>query len=123
MWPFNKNKEPQPIKGVFADSKISYSQVDITEDLQDQVTLGPEDWIKTIPVQVSNPEEVGLPPKDADSDVRYKLAAALSKMREGLPLLTDGVYCPVCHIANVSLSKLHTPCPQCGRALLQFGWD
>jgi hypothetical protein len=41
-------------------------------------------------------------------------------LRELIP--SAGVYCPVCHIANVDLGRLRTPCPQCGRPLLKFGW-
>jgi hypothetical protein len=70
-----------------------------------------------------NPESVGLPSLAADADEIYRIASALSAIRESLPLERDGVYCPVCHIANIDRSKLRTPCPKCGRALLQFGWD
>ena len=51
------------------------------------------------------------------------VASKLSQVRESIPIPNDGVYCPICHIANIELAKLRTPCPKCGRALLKFGWD
>jgi hypothetical protein len=30
---------------------------------------------------------------------------------------------PICHIANIELAELRTPCPKGGKALLEFGWD
>ena len=59
----------------------------------------------------------------ADADEIYRVASKLSVLRESIPVPNDGVYCPVCHIANLNLGKLRTPCPQCGRGLLKFGWD
>jgi hypothetical protein len=57
------------------------------------------------------------------ADEIYRVASRLSALRESIPIPNDGVYCPVCHIANIDLGRLRTPCPQCGRALLKFGWD
>jgi hypothetical protein len=104
---------------------ISYSQLDITERFGDNERLKPDDWIETIPInkRVKDPEKVRLPPLDANADRVYEIAAGLSKLREQIPVPHDGVYCPVCHIANIDIKKLHTPCPKCGRKLLKFGWD
>jgi hypothetical protein len=104
---------------------ISFSQVDITERFDDDQRLGSDEWISTTPLNatISNPEAMGLPSRGADADEVYRVASRLSALRESIPVPNDGVYCPVCHIANVDLGKLRTPCPQCGRALLKFGWD
>ena len=105
--------------------QISYSQVDITESFGDDERLKPEDWIATVPLNKMNTNGPanGLPPVDASDEDVYKAAEKLSRMRESVSIPSDGVYCPVCHIANTQLSKLRTPCPKCGRALLKFGWD
>ena len=102
---------------------ISYSQLDITERFDDHLHLKPEDWISTVPLNKSAPSGKGLPPVDASADEVYKAAARLSQLRESISIPSDGVYCPVCHIANTQLAKLRTPCPKCGRPLLKFGWD
>lgn len=121
MWPFNKNKSANKLPS----DKISYSQIDITENFGDNLNLKPEDWIKTVPLNATSPdpESVGLPSKNVGADEAYSIASSLSKLRESIEIPTDGVYCPICHIANTQLSKLHTPCPQCSRELLKFGWD
>ena len=103
--------------------EISFSQLDITEKFDDHLRLKPEDWISTIPLNKSVPNGKGLPPTTASDEEVYKAAARLSELREFIAIPSDGVYCPVCHIANVQLAKLRTPCPKCGRALLKFGWD
>lgn len=105
--------------------QIGYSQVDITERFGDNERLKPEDWISTVPLnkRTPNPERRGLPSVDASDDQVYEVASKLSRLRESISIPTDGVYCPVCHIANIQLAKLRTPCPKCGRALLKFGWD
>lgn len=104
---------------------ISFSQVDITQRFGDNRGLGPDDWIATTPLNatVDEPASVGLPPVGANAEGIYRVANRLSALRESFPLLDDGVYCPVCHIANVDLRRLRTPCPRCGRPLLKFGWD
>jgi exosome complex RNA-binding protein Csl4 len=104
---------------------ISYSQVDITEQFGDNERLKPEDWIETVAINKSarDPEKVGLPSLTASADDVYRIAAKLSKLREQIPIPNDGVYCPVCHIANIDIKKLNTACPKCGRNLLKFGWD
>ena len=103
--------------------EISYSQLDITERFDDNLHLKPEDWIPTVPLNKSVPTGKGLPAVDATADEVYKAAVRLSLLRESIPVPNDGVYCPVCHIANTQLAKLRTQCPKCGRALLKFGWD
>ena len=119
MWPFSKKKEKAPVDAMF------YSQVDITEAFGDNERLGPDEWITTVPLNATtkNPESMGLPPAGAGADEVYRVASKLSELRESIPIRNDGVYCPVCHIANVDLGRLRKPCPKCGRALLTFGWD
>lgn len=119
MWPFKKKKEHAGLE------RISYSQVDVTEGFGDNERLGPKEWISTSPLNsgTDNPESMGLPPLGADPGEVYRIASELSALRESIPDANDGVYCPICHIANIDLRKLRTPCPQCGRELLKFGWD
>lgn len=121
MWPFNKN--PKPIAQAVPPGEISYSQLDITANFGDNVHLKPEDWIETNPLNKTTPSGRGLPPLDANDETVYAMASRLSTLRESIAIPDDGVYCPVCHIANIELSRLRTPCPKCGRALLKFGWD
>jgi hypothetical protein len=118
MWPFRK-KEKVPA------ASIMYSQVDITEAFGDDQRLGPDDWIATMPLNATtaDPQSVGLPRLEADANEVHRVASKLSELRESIPIPNDGVYCPVCHIANVDLGRLRTPCPQCERPLLKFGWD
>ena len=103
--------------------ELSYSQLDITERFGDHLHLKPDDWIVTVALNKSVPNGKGLPPIGASADDVYAAADTLSKMRENISIPNDGVYCPVCHIANTQLAKLRTPCTKCGRALLKFGWD
>lgn len=104
---------------------MMYSQVDITEGFGDNQRLGPDDWITTVPLNAStvDPVSMGLPSLADGPDEVYRVAAKLSEVRESFPIPDDGVYCPVCHIANVNLGRLRTPCPRCGLPLLKFGWD
>ena len=104
---------------------MMYSQADITESFGDAARLGPDDWVPTVPLNASTPDpgSMGLPAAGAGPDEVYRVASTLSALRESVPVPNDGVYCPVCHIANVNLGRLRTPCPQCGRPLLKFGWD
>jgi hypothetical protein len=108
-----------------ATEAISFSQLDITDRFDDNLGLGADDWIPTTPLNanIRNPESSGLPSPDADAEEVYRVASKLSELRESIPIPDDGVYCPICHIANSDLGKLRTPCPQCGRELLKFGWD
>ena len=107
------------------EEPISFSQADVTEGFDDNHHLGPNDWIVTSPLNsmFDNQESLGLPPLGADPSDVYEAASKLSALRERVSIRDDGVYCPICHIANVDLGKLRTPCPQCGRQLLRFGWD
>ena len=118
MRPFKKNEKVDAKKWCF-------SQVDTTEGFGDDQGLSPDDWIATTPLNsmINDPESKGLPPPGANENEVYRVASELSALRESIPIPNDGVYCPICHIANVDLGKLRTPCPKCGRELLKFGWD
>jgi hypothetical protein len=109
---------------MMAPDALSFSQADTTERFDDNLRLGMEDWITTTPsnLTIKNPELAGLPPSGAGPEEVYQVASKLSELRESILIPSDGVYCPICHIANIDLRKLRTPCPQCGRALLKFGW-
>ena len=102
--------------------KLRYSQVDITDGFDDDRRLGPDEWIATTPLNAIDPGAAGLPQVGADADAVHGAAAELSALREAVALPGDGVYCPVCHLANVDLGRLRTPCPRCRRPLLKFGW-
>jgi hypothetical protein len=122
MWPFKKKpKSPKP----FPAGAISFSQLDITETFGDNLQLTEADWVQTAPLneRIPDPQSQGLPPRGADDDTVYAIAARLSQLRESIPIEGDGVYCPTCHIANTSLAKLRMACPKCGKPLLKFGWD
>jgi len=122
MWPFKKKQAASPSP---PPNQISYSQLDITEKFGDHLSLGADDWIETTPLNAStpSPQAHGLPAVGETAEVVYRAADRLSALRESIPIPSDGVYCPVCHIANVTLSRLRTPCPKCNRPLLKFGWD
>lgn len=123
MWPFKKKQKINPEN--VAPQQLSYSQVDTTESFNDNLHLQPDEWIETIPLNKMerNPESMGLPPVNANAEEVYSIASKLSRIRESFPVPDDGVYCPICHIANTNLLKLRTPCPKCGRDLLKFGWS
>ena len=108
-----------------AAESIRFSQLDITERFDDNLSLGVNDWISTTPLNATITESgtSGLPSPDADVEEVYRIASMMSELREALSISSDGVYCPICHIANIDVGKLRTPCPQCGRELLRFGWD
>src|SRR5688500_11084338 len=110
-----QSKEPQALP----PGEILFSQLDITERFDDNRRLKPEDWIPTVPLNKSSPDGKGLPPVDASDNEVYQAAAKLSQLRESISIPSDGVYCPVCHIANTQLPKLRTPCPKCRRPLLK----
>lgn len=129
---FGCSKPPVPITAdgdstpkALSSEHIQYSQLDITEAFGDNERLKPDEWISTIPLNTMTPnvQVSGLPPTDASEDAVYSVAEEMSQLRESLSIPSDGVYCPICHIANTQLVKLRTPCPKCGRALLKFGWD
>jgi hypothetical protein len=110
---------------------IGVSQLDITPNEDDNVRLKRDDWIATTPIITLDPtaHAMGLPlPKvRANPDEIYAAGSMISEQRAEMVKTVgkpdqDGVYCPVCHIANIDISKLQTPCPKCGRNLLRFGW-
>jgi hypothetical protein len=105
--------------------EILFTQVDSTENFNDSEGLDSGEWIKTTPLNESmdNPESMGLPVRGSSEDEVHHIASDLSAIRESLSIPEDGVYCPVCNVANVDRQKLRTPCPTCGRDLLAFGWD
>ena len=123
MWPFKKKQTPKP--ELLPPGPISYSQVDTTERFGDNLRLAQDEWIATIPLNTmtQDPESMGLPSVGASTDEVFRIASRLSHLRESIRIPTDGVYCAVCHIANIDIGKVRTPCPQCGRELLKFGWD
>jgi hypothetical protein len=118
MWPFKKKTDVRP-------QAIAFTQLDTTDGFGDNAKLGPDDWVETTPLSqhVEGAEAQGLPPAAASDDAIYQTASRLSETRESFSLPDDGVYCPVCHIANTDQQRLRTPCPTCGRPLLKFGWD
>jgi hypothetical protein len=122
IWGFSKK---EVVRRNAPEEPLQFSQVDATEHWGDNKKLGPGDWIQTfaLNIKVPNPERMGLPPKNADAETVYRIASKMSEGREQIPIPNDGVYCPICHIANVQLAKLRTPCPKCARPLLKFGWD
>ena len=122
MWPFKKKNRPADLAPAKA---IGFSQVDTTERFGDDLSLHVDDWIDTVALNTLVPdgESLGLPAIDANEEDVYSIASQLSSIRESIEIPNDGVYCPTCHIANVNLSLLRTPCPNCGKELLKFGWD
>jgi hypothetical protein len=109
--------------------ELSFTQADVVKGSVDNLSLGPNNWIETTPINASVPEERrprGLPPLDATDDQIYQIANAGSRLRESIRLSgqpsRDGVYCPICHVANTQVSLLRKPCPRCGRELLLFDW-
>jgi hypothetical protein len=125
MWPFKKKQTVNPAPAPMPSGPISFSQVDTTERFGDNAGLTPEDWIATIPLNsiTREPESMGLPSANASDTEVFQIASRLSLIRESIPIPDDGVYCAICHIANIDITKLRTPCPQCGQELLKFGWD
>ncbi len=123
MSPWRKRKTPG------SSGAPSYSQADITDGFNDNLRLGPDDWIDTTPLNRrlkdsgEDPQEWGLPAVGITDDEVYAVASRLSSLREVIQLPDEGVYCPICHIANTQIARLHTPCPRCARPLLQFGWN
>ena len=89
---------------------IRFTQTDITERFGDNLSLGPDDWTETVPRNNRTKD-----PASANVDEIYAVASRLSALSEKFNIPDDGVYCPVCHIATVSLNRLHQPCPKCGR--------
>lgn len=46
-----------------------------------------------------------LPPKAAGSDEVHRIASGLSEIRESIGISSDGVNCPVCHVASIDLES------------------
>jgi hypothetical protein len=117
--------QPQPQIPLLTPGTVYFSQLDITQHFDDKERLGQETWASTVPLNASTPypQARGLPPIGASDEDTYRIAAHLSQLRDSWGDPSDGVYCPVCHIANTELARLHTPCPVCNRALLRFGWS
>jgi hypothetical protein len=105
-------------------SKVSFTQVDFTESFGDNLKLKPEDWITTIPINSNcpNTESMGLPPLDANSDQVYVIAEYLSLLRGQITGLNDGVYCPICHMANNEIKKLHEFISNCFEVEVKAGY-
>jgi hypothetical protein len=105
MWPFKKKSKAET--QMMPPGQISYSQLDITESFGDNERLTPDDWISTVPLNTMTPngQASGLPPADAADEEVYAVAARMSQIRESIPIANDGVYCPICHIANVQLAS------------------
>jgi hypothetical protein len=112
----------QPANAPSKVRTISLGQSDVAESFGANKGLGPDEWTSTVPLNVATPypEVLGLPQQGAGAEETYQVA---KRLRISIAEPGDGVYCPVCHIANIQLAKLHTPCPKCGRALLRFHWD
>ena len=53
MWPFNKKHK---VSAAVAPQQISFSQVDITDGFGDNLLLGPDQWVDTVPLNVSVPD-------------------------------------------------------------------
>jgi|SRR6185369_6262965 hypothetical protein len=121
MWPFKKKPKIEYLEA----AELNFTQVDFTERFGDHLSLSEDEWIETIPMNRTFPDGKGgnLPPIDAIGDEIYRIASRLSEIRESFRVPTDGVYCPVCHIANIDYAHLRNPCPKCGRPLLAFDWN
>ncbi len=121
IWPFTK-KPPIPV--LAPTTSISFSQLDTTERFGDNTSLAQDQWIPTIALNslIPEPEKNGLPAPGATAEEIFEVASRLSRLRESIDIPNDGVYCAICHVANIDLGKLRTPCPKCGRKLLKFGW-
>lgn len=117
-WPFKKKEDVE-----FIDpAELNYTQVDITEVFDQHLSLSKDEWVETTPVNRMISGKSNLPPIDASDDEVFRIASELSAIREEFQVLDDGVYCPVCHIANTDIANLRKPCPKCTRPLLAFGW-
>lgn len=120
FWPFKRKQKVEYID----PSELNYTQVDITERFADHQNLSKDEWIETIPMNeyIGHDNNGNLPALGASDHEIYRVALGLSELREQFQLSDDGVYCPVCHIANIDLEKLGKNCPKCERPLLAFGW-
>lgn len=121
MWPFKKKANVE----LLDPKSLRFTQVDVTERFGDNLSLSENDWIETFPINSFGADVNldGLPPPDANEEDIHCIASKLSEIRESFNLTNDGVYCPVCHMANIDYGKLRTPCPKCKRPLLAFDWN
>lgn len=104
---------------------LNYTQVDSTEYFDQNLSLTPDEWVPTMPMNkmLGHDNNGNLPALDAGDHEIYRVALSLSEIRERFRVPDDGVYCPVCHIANVDITHLGKECPKCSRPLLAFGWS
>ena len=121
FWPFKKKEKVEMLD----PSTLSFSQVDFTEYFDQNQALAPGDWVPTIPINemLGNDNKGNLPALGSSDHEIYRVALGLSEIREQFQVPDDGVYCPVCHIANVDIANLGKECPKCARPLLAFGWS
>lgn len=120
FWPFKKKTKTE----LLDVNTLNYSQVDFTEYFDQHLTLSKEEWVPTIPINamLGHDNQGNLPPLDASDHEIYRVALSLSEIRKQFQIADDGVYCPVCHIANIDIAHLGKECPKCARPLLAFGW-
>jgi hypothetical protein len=119
MWPFRRKEKIEYLPA----GELNFTQVDVTERFDDHLSLSKDEWVETVPINKfveGRPEN--LPAVDASEEEVYRIASELSRIRESFRVASDGVYCPICHIANVDIENLRTPCPRCRLPLLAFGW-
>ena len=121
MWPFKRNPKVEYVD----PAELNFTQLDFTERFDERQNLAADEWIETIPMNemLQDGKRNNLPPAEATPDEVYEVATKLSKIRRIFASPTDGVYCPICHIANISIENLGTPCPKCQRPLLAFDWN
>jgi hypothetical protein len=120
FWPFKKKAKIEQVD----PSTLNYTQVDITEYFDQNLSLSKDEWVPTIPINVmlGHDNHGNLPAMNAGDHEIYRIAMSLSEIREEFQVADDGVYCPVCHLANIDIGNLGKECPKCARPLLAFGW-
>ena len=121
FWPFKRKPKIEYLN----TKDLNFTQVDFTEYFDQNLSLAPDEWVPTIPMNryLGHDNNGNLPSMDASEHEIYRIALGLSEIREQFRVPGDGVYCPVCHIANVDISNLGKECPKCSRPLLAFGWS
>ena len=121
FWPFKKKSKVE-----FLDSKeLNFTQVDFTDLFDKHLSLSKDEWVETVPMNkvIGHNQGGNLPDFDSSEHEIYRIALGLSEIREAFTIYGDGVYCPICHIANIDIEKLGKNCPKCERPLLAFGWN
>lgn len=120
FWPIKRKEKNELVD----PSTLNFTQVDFTEYFDQNLSLSPEEWVPTVPMNkmLGHDNRGNLPTFDATDHEIYRIALSLSEIREQFQIPDDGVYCPICHIANTDISKLGKGCPECERPLLAFGW-